>query len=58
MSCPYTQKDDHRVWQPRTAEEFTEAQALAGPKDPIWDWEGWRTVGEHEDEGDAWRSSG
>lgn len=46
MSCPYIQKDDHRVWKPRTPEEFAEAQELAGPKDPIWDWEGWRPVAE------------
>ncbi len=46
MSCPYIQKKNCRVWQPRTQEEFDEAMRLAGPNDPVWDWEGWREVPE------------
>ena len=42
MSCPYIQQEDHRIWRPRTSEEYEEALKLAGPKDPVWDWEGWR----------------
>lgn len=53
MSCPYIQKEDHRVWQPRTREESDEAFILAGPNDPIWDWAGWREVPE---EGEEWKS--
>ncbi len=51
MTCPYIQKEDHRVWQPRTPGEYKEALKLADPKDPVWDWEGWREIPEKgEDE--------
>jgi len=36
--------DGHKVWLPETAEEYDKAVELAGPHDPVWDWEGWRKV--------------